>query len=106
MIRYLSNLTAMELGCALTGHLSIVSFVLQGSNLTVASSKCVTSKSHLPSVKNVDSKKLLPGSSVLKVISSKIKLIFTKITLLFYKTKHNAIWSKALLMPLTLWNFV
>ena len=68
----------------------------QGSKLTVASSKFVTLKSHLPPVKNVGSKKLLPGNSVLKVISWKNKPIFPEIILLFM-TKHNSIWSKALL---------
>ena len=42
----------------------------------------------------------------MKVISWKNKLIFTEIIPSVYKTKHNSIWSKALLMPLTIWNFV
>ena len=53
----------------------------QGSKLTVASSKFATGKSHLPPVKNVVSKKLLPRNSVMKVISWKNKPIFTEITL-------------------------
>ena len=56
---------------------------MQGSKLTVASSKFATSKFHLPPVNNVGSKKLQPGNSVLKVISWKNKLIFTAIILLF-----------------------
>ena len=51
--------------------------ILQGSKLTVAS--------HLPSAKNVGSKKLLPGNSVMKVISWKNKSIFTEINLLFIR---------------------
>ena len=56
----------------------------QGSKLTVASSKFATlKKSHLLPVKNVGSKKLLTGNSVVKVISLKTKPIFTEIILVF-----------------------
>ena len=41
----------------------------------------------------------------MNVISWKNMQIFTKIILLI-RTKHNSIWSKALSMPLTIWNFV
>ena len=80
----------------------------QGLKLTVASSKFATSKYHLPPVKNVGSKKLLPVNSVLKVISWKYKPIVTEIIhdSSFDRTKHKSMWSKALLMPLTVWNFV
>ena len=57
---------------------------MQDSKLIVhvASSKFATSKSHLPPIKRVGRKKLLPGNSVLKVISWKNKPIFTEIILL------------------------
>ena len=48
-------------------------FRLQSSKLTVASSKFATGKSHLLPAKNVGSKQLLPGNSVMKVISWKKK---------------------------------
>ena len=57
----------------------------QSSKLTVASSKFATSKSHLLPVKNVGSKKLLPGNFVLKVISWKHKPIFIEIILVFIR---------------------
>ena len=41
----------------------------QGSKLKVASSKFATWKSHLLPIEKVGSKKLLPGNSVVKVIS-------------------------------------
>ena len=47
----------------------------------INSSKFATGKSHLLPAKNVGSKKLLPGNSVIKVISWKNKPIFTEITL-------------------------
>ena len=59
--------------------------IIQGSKLTVASCKFASSKSHLPPVKNVGRKKLLPGNSVLKAISWKNKPIFTEISLLFIR---------------------
>ena len=46
-------------------------------------------KFHLPPVNNVGSKKLLPGNSVLKVISWKNKLIFTAIILLFIRQTQS-----------------
>ena len=57
----------------------------QGSKLTVASSKFATLKSHLPHVKNVGSKKLLPRNSITTVISWKNKLTFSEIILLFIR---------------------
>ena len=41
----------------------------------------------------------------MKVISWKNKPIFNDNSSV-YETKHNSIWSKALSMPLTIWNFV
>ena len=58
---------------------------MQGSKLTVASSKFATRKSHLLPAKNVGSKRLLPGNSVMKIISWKNKPIFTKLTLPFVR---------------------
>ena len=58
---------------------------LQGSKLTEASSKYATSKSHLLPLKNVGSKKSLPGNSVLKVVSWKNKPIFLEIILIFIR---------------------
>ena len=82
----------------------------QGSKLTVASSKFATWKSYLPPVEKVGSKKLLPGKSIAKLLSGKKKQIFTKELLKFCltacKAKHNSIWSKALLMLLTICNSV
>ena len=43
----------------------------QGSKLTVASGKFATSKSRLLPIEKVGSKKLVPGNSVVKVISGK-----------------------------------
>ena len=76
----------------------------QGSKLTVANLPPENPICHL--LKTWVAKKLLPGNSVMKVLSWKNKPIFTKIILLYCKTKHNSIWSKALSMPLTMWNFV
>ena len=42
----------------------------------------------------------------MEVISWKNMPIFTEIFSFADKTKHNAIWSKALLMPLIIWNCV
>ena len=60
-------------------------FQLSRFEMKVANSKFATSKSHLPPVKNVGSKKLLPGNSVLKVISWNNKPIFNEIILLFIR---------------------
>ena len=79
--------------------------IFQGSKLTVASSKFATKKSHLPPVKHVGSKKLLPWNSVMEVIFWNRSLFSLKKSYV-YKTKHNSIWSKALSMPLTIWKFV
>ena len=79
---------------------------MSGSKLTVASSKFATQKFHLPPVKHVGGKKLLPGNSVMEVIFWNSKLIVTEKKSYVCKTKHNSIWSKALAMPLTIWNFV
>ena len=57
----------------------------QGSKLTVASNKFATGKSHLLPAKNVSSKRLLPGNSVIQVITWKNKPIFTEIFLLLIR---------------------
>ena len=49
-------------------------------------------------MKNVGSKKLLPGNSVKKVISWKT-CQFSLNNSSVYKTKHNSTWSKTLSMP-------
>ena len=48
----------------------------QGMKSTVASGKFATIKSHLLPIEKVGSKKLLPGNSVVKVISGNLKPIF------------------------------
>ena len=62
-----------------------IKWYIQGSKLAVASSKSATWKSHLPPVINLGSKKLLPGNSVMKIISWKNKPIFTEIILLLIR---------------------
>ena len=74
----------------------------QGSKLTVA----ICHLTYLPPIKNMGSKNLLSGNSVMRVIWWKNKQIFTEKVLLFIRQKHNSIWSKALSMFLTTWNFV
>ena len=73
---------------------------IQGSKLAEASSKFATSKSHLPLIGIVGSKKLLSRNSVTKVVSLKNKKHSSAC-----KTKQKSIWSKALAMLLTIWIF-
>ena len=57
----------------------------QRSRLTVANSKFATGKSHSLPAKNVGSKRLLPGNSVMNMISWKNKPVLTEITLPFIR---------------------
>ena len=54
-----------------TSLLSRGQLLKQGLKLTVASGKLATWKSHLLPIEKAGSKKLLPGNSVVKVISGK-----------------------------------
>ena len=78
---------------------------VQGSKFTVASSKFATWKSLFPPVKNVGSKKLLPGNFCYESNFLEKQADFHWNNSV-YKSKHNSIWSKALPMPLTICKFV